>query len=100
MQEALSGSFHPVLVEEYREVAVRKRVRRHVIGRLLNLIREAAEEVQPRIAGRFSPDPKDEVFFQCAVAGRADFIVTLNPKDFPHGKQRFQIVSPAELLSL
>jgi predicted nucleic acid-binding protein len=32
-----------------------------------------------------SPDPDDEPFCACAEAGNADFIVTLNPVDFPPG---------------
>jgi hypothetical protein len=32
------------------------------------------------------PDPGDDPICVCAEEGGADFIVTLNPRDFPQGK--------------
>ena len=43
-----------------------------------------------------SPDPGDEPFCTCAEAGNADFIVTLNPDDFPRHKLRAHGISPSD----
>jgi len=40
------------------------------------LLRRRAEFVQPTIAVRLSRDPGDDKFLECAVAGRADYIVS------------------------
>ncbi len=88
----------PGILEEYREVASRKGIRRHVMGRLLNLLQAEAEEVPAGFSVQISPDPKDDPFCACAEDGAADFVVTLNPKDFPTGKLSAKIVSPTEFL--
>jgi predicted nucleic acid-binding protein len=41
-----------------------------------------------------SPDPKDDPFCLCSEEGNADFIVTLNPKDFPQEWLRAKVISP------
>ncbi len=84
------------ILEEYREVAMRKRIRRHAIGRLLNLLSEGAEIIRPRGTTALSPDPKDDAFCLCAEQGEADFVVTLNPRDFPQEKLTARVVSPTE----
>jgi predicted nucleic acid-binding protein len=71
------------ILVEYKEVLERLRVRSHLIGKVINLIRERAEEVKVRPSTEISPDPKDDPFCLCAEQGKADFVVTLNPKDFP-----------------
>jgi predicted nucleic acid-binding protein len=48
-----------------------------------------------------SPDPKDDKFLACALAARADFVVTGNKKDFPNDELgATQVVSTGELLNL
>lgn len=86
------------ILAEYKEVAQRLNVRPNVAGRLINLLREEAEEVAVAEITELSPDPGDNCFCGCAEAGRADFLVTLNPRDFPQNKLSAQVVSPAELL--
>src|SRR5262249_38827221 len=71
------------ILNKDKEVLRRLRMRSHVIGRVVNLIRERAEEVKVRTSTGISPDPGDDPFCLCAEQGRADFVVTLNPKDFP-----------------
>jgi hypothetical protein len=43
-----------------------------------------------------SPDPGDEPFCICAENGNADFIVTLNPDDFPQHKLRALVIAPGD----
>ena len=90
----------PEILEEYKEVAKRLNVRPSVAGRLVNLLREEAEEVTVRKSVEISPDPGDNYFCACAEEGRADFLVTLNPKDFPQEKLSAKVVSPAQFLGL
>ncbi len=86
------------ILDEYKEVLKRLSVRPYLIGCVVNLIRERAEEILARSSTRISPDPKDDAFCICAERGRADFILTLNPKDFPQDRLRAKVVSPAEFL--
>ena len=90
----------PEILEEYKEVAKRMNGRPSVAGRLVNLLREEAEEVTVRKSVEISPDPGDNCFCACAEEGRADFLVTLNPKDFPQAKLTAKVVSPAQFLGI
>jgi uncharacterized protein len=84
------------ILDEYKEVLKRLKVRPALIGRIINLIRERAEEVKARSAAGISPDPKDDPFCACAEQGNADFIVTLNPSDFPADRLKATVLSPIE----
>ena len=90
----------PEILEEYKEVAKRLNVRPSVAGRLVNLLREEAEEVTVRTSVEISPDPGDNCFCACAEETRADFLVTLNPKDFPQEKLSAKVVSATQFLGL
>jgi predicted nucleic acid-binding protein len=86
------------ILKEYKEVMKRLNVRPTIAGRLVNLVKEEAEEVGVREMINISPDPGDNCFCGCADEGRADFLVTLNPRDFPQKKLSAKVVSPAEFL--
>jgi predicted nucleic acid-binding protein len=86
------------ILEEYKEVAKRLNVRPNVVGRLINLLREEAEKVAVGETVEISPDPGDNCFCGCAEVGLADFLVTLNPRDFPQKKLSARVLSPAEFL--
>ncbi len=82
------------ILDEYKEVLKRLHVRSSLIGRVVHLIRERAEEVKARYPIEISPDPEDDPFCLCAEQGKADFIVTLNPRDFPEDRLRAKVISP------
>ena len=86
------------ILDEYKEVLKRLGVRPSLIGKVINLIRERAEGVKVRSSTEISPDPKDDAFCLCAESGDADFVVTLNPKDFPEERLKSKIVLPSELV--
>lgn len=86
------------ILDEYKEVLKRLRVRPNVIGKVINLIREWAEEVKVHAPVQISPDPKDDAFCLCAESGKADFVITLNPRDFPQGHLKSKVVLPSELI--
>ena len=87
------------ILEEYKEVLKRLHVRPNLIGKVINLIRERAEEVKVRASAQISPDPKDDAFCLCAESGDADFVVTLNSKDFPEERLSSKVILPSELRS-
>ena len=82
------------ILDEYKEVLKRFRVRPNVIGKVVNLIGERAEDVKVRASVEISPDPKDDPFCLCAEQGKADFIVTLNLRDFPQDRLKATVVLP------
>ena len=84
------------IVDEYKEILARCGVSPGLIGAAINLIRYKAEETPDMAGSSISPDPGDEPFCMCAEAGNADFIVTLNPKDFPQHKLRAHVISPSD----
>lgn len=81
---------------EYKRVLGRLGVRRPLIGKIITLLREEAELVPASALPGISPDPADDPFCGCAEAGRADFIVTLNPKDFPQTLLSAHVIKPGE----
>jgi len=84
------------ILDEYKEVLERLHVRSGLIGRVVNLIRERAEEIEVRSSAAISPDPDDDAFCLCAEHGKASHIVTLNIKDFPQGRLKAKVVSPEQ----
>jgi predicted nucleic acid-binding protein len=87
------------ILDEYKEVLKRLGVRRNLIGRVISLIRERAEEIKTHSSIEISPDPKDQPFCHCSEQGKGDFIVTLSPDDFPQKRLRAKVVAPAHLLA-
>jgi uncharacterized protein len=84
------------ILEEYKEVLKRLRVRPNLIGKVVNLIRERAEEVKVQVSAHISPDPEDDVFCLCAESGKADFVITLNSRDFPQVRLKARVILPTE----
>jgi predicted nucleic acid-binding protein len=81
---------------EYKRVLGRVGVRRPLIGKVVNLLREEAELVPASALPNISADPGDDPFCACAETGRADFIVTLNPRDFPQSLLSAHVIRPGE----
>jgi predicted nucleic acid-binding protein len=80
------------ILSEYKAVLARLGVRRNVIGALINRLRGEAEVIEVRRSVQLSPDPGDDPFCNCAEEGQADFIVTLNPKDFPKTRLTAKVI--------
>jgi len=87
---------------EYREILRRLKVPRHAAGRFINLLGQAGEEVTDPVTGEFSPDPKDDPFYHCALGGDADYIITDNIRDFPPipNRKRPRIITPTDAVEL
>jgi predicted nucleic acid-binding protein len=80
-------------------VLARQKVRRELIGRIINLLREEASLVLVKRTETVSPDPGDDPICACAEEGDADFIVTLNPRDFPQRKLKARVIAPSDPLA-
>ena len=86
------------VLSEYKGILTRLGVRRHLVGEIINLLREEAEFVEVREESDVSPDPNDNAFCSCAEQGRAAFIVTLNRKDFPQKRLVAKVIAPEDPL--
>jgi predicted nucleic acid-binding protein len=86
------------ILDEYVEVLRRCGVRRSLIGKVVNLLREEAETVAAKRSIEAQPDPDDAPFWECAEAGGADVIVTLNKADFPQDRLSAKVIGPDEPL--
>jgi predicted nucleic acid-binding protein len=85
------------ILDEYKEILSRLQVRPALIGRIINSIRERAEHIEVPSSFEISPDPTDNPFCSCAETGKADFIVTLNPKDLPEDRLKAAVLTPHRL---
>ena len=80
----LDGDFVPVfspqLIQEIVQVLARPELRalmqRSEVSRLLALIKRDGFWIRPKQRIRVCRDPKDNILLECALAGRADYIVT------------------------
>jgi putative PIN family toxin of toxin-antitoxin system len=89
------------IASEYAEVLKRPKFRFEpdVTSGLLDMIHRNASIVQPDQSAAASPDPGDTKFLQCALAARADAIITGNQRDYPDGPYGpTQIFSISEFL--
>lgn len=90
------------LLAEYREVAARGK------------FPFSPEETDLIIAGLFDsgeliaappctaklPDPDDVMFYEVAVTGKADYLITGNLKHFPLARPKVHIVTPRQFIDL
>ncbi len=64
----------------------------------LSDIRKASELVSPGRALTISRDESDNRFYECAEAGKADFLITGNTQHFPVHYKNTQIATPREFI--
>jgi predicted nucleic acid-binding protein len=84
------------IILEYKTVLARLNVRRSTIGRVINLLSEEGEFIPVSTETSISPDPGDDPFCLCSEQGAADFLVTLNPRDFPQRLLAAHVIAPEE----
>ena len=82
------------ILSEYVEVLERLRVRsaRGIVA----LIREQGQLVRILRQIPDLPDRDDAPFCECAESADADFIVTLNPSDFPQSRLKAKVILPSD----
>ena len=84
------------ILSEYLEVLERLRVRS--ARTIVALIREQGQFVRATKRMSDLPDRDDAPFCECAESAGADFIVTLNPGDFPQSRLKTQVIAPTDPL--
>jgi predicted nucleic acid-binding protein len=84
------------ILAEYLEILQRLNVRS--ADTVVALIREQAHLVRTTKKIPGLPDQDDAPFCECAESGDADFIVTLNPRDFPQAKLKAKVIAPTDPL--
>ncbi len=90
------------ILEEYHDVLARPelRIRKGIQRQILDLIGQRSFLVKPLRTLQVAADPGDNLFVECADAGRADYLVTGNPRHFPKFWKKTKIISSRELIDL
>lgn len=91
------------ILKEYSDVLLRPRFGFPAaeVDALLDLLRRKGKLLEPARITPTSPDPDDDKFIACALAAKADFLVTGNKRHFPQSApRRTRVVNAAELLDL
>lgn len=90
------------ILEEYADVLFRRElaIRKGSRLQLLQLIKNRSHLVIPSRRIEVTSDPDDNIFVECADAGRADFLITGNRKHFPPFWKSTKVVTSREFVSL
>lgn len=91
--------FDARILAEYEEVLARPRFKLDAddVAEVLRQLEAEGERIAAAPVERQLPDPDDQPFLEVALAGRADAIVTGNPRHFPRGLG-VDVLSPRALL--
>lgn len=97
---AVEFAVSPQVWSEYEEVFARRKFAPiHARAKLLlREFRACAIDVVPAQAVRVCPDPDDDKFLECALAARADCLITGNGRHFPKTFRGVAILSPGDYL--
>jgi putative PIN family toxin of toxin-antitoxin system len=95
--------FSEEILEEYSIVLARPKFGfpPHEIAALIDMLRGRGKLIQVVTRAGISPDPGDDKFIACALASKADFLVTGNRRDLPDKQiAPTKVVSTSDLLDL
>ena len=93
----------PAIVQEYRTVFLRSKFRQAQahFAPILDGVLTIALVVEPEPSVWRSPDPKDQPYFDVAMAARADYLITGNKRHFPDCLGAgLKVVTPVDYLQL
>jgi uncharacterized protein len=90
------------IVNEYEEVLTRAilGLKRDQIRKFLRMLRRTCVIVAPAKEVQATSDPDDNMFLECALEARADYVVTGNLRHFPTRFQDIRIIRPRQFLSI
>ena len=100
-QGLIMPCFSVEILEEYADVLLRPKFgfQGTEVDALIDLLRRRGSLLDPAPPVRSSPDPDDDMFIACALAGKVDFLVTGNKRHFPQAQYAdARVVNAAELL--
>jgi uncharacterized protein len=91
-----------LILEEYADVLARPElgIRKGARVQLLQLIRNRCHIVKPSHRIEAANDPDDNMFLECADAGRADYLITGNQRHFPKFWKKTKIITAREFITL
>jgi uncharacterized protein len=95
--------FTPEILAEYTRVLARPGLgfSPDIIEKLIGMLQLKGDAVRAKPLSGLSPDPDNDKFMACALAAKADFLVTGNISDFPEKQiQPTKVVNAGELLDL
>lgn len=92
----------PPIIEEYREVLSRRRLKigRGLQRQTLDLIANRSRLIVPVRRLSVTRDPDDNIFVECAEAARADYLLTGNARHFPKFWKSTKIITPREFIEI
>lgn len=93
--DSVLAEYHAVFEHDHLRHLNKRR-----IALLRGLIERAAILVKTPGRLRLSPDEADNRVYECALAAKADYIVTENTKDFPAPHKYTKIVTARQLLAV
>jgi uncharacterized protein len=106
LELAISGELtlcvSPQILEEYRDVLLRPKLRLEpdLVLSFLRFCYESATVVYPSHAVSVSRDEPDNRFLECCEAAQADYLVTGNKRHFPNRWREAQVLNARELLAI
>jgi putative PIN family toxin of toxin-antitoxin system len=91
------------VLSEYYDVFAYERLKhldRRRIARLRALLERVSVKVKPRGRLRISGHEEDNRIYECAVAAKADYIVTENTRHFPGPYKMTRIINARQFLKI
>ena len=90
------------IIDEYATVLARPafRLRKGAQLQTLQLIKNRAYLITPKVRIRAANDPDDDIFIECADAARADYLVTGNQKHFQKLWKATKVITAREFVEL
>ena len=92
-----------VVLEEYARVFEYERLQhldKRRIARLRSVLERAGVKVRPRGRLKISGHEEDNRIYECALAAKADYIVTENTRHFKQAHKFTKIITARQLLKL
>lgn len=99
MQQEIRLFLSEEILQEYEGVLVRPKFgfSKKSVKRFIRLLKTKSKVVKPKSLGFTLKDPGDDKFLECALAAKANYLVTGNTRHFPSSAYKgIQIVSPRD----
>ena len=92
----------PEILKEYDEVLRRESFgfHRRQVTRFMHMLRRTFIHVVPKTQIQVTSDSTDNMFLECALVARADYVVTGNLRHFPAQFRDIRILSPRHFLTI
>lgn len=90
------------ILNEYEEVLTRASLGLKLpqITKFLGMLRRTCIMAAPTKVVKATSDPDDNMFLECALEARADYVVTGNVRHFPARFQNIRVIQPRRFLSI